>query len=316
MRRLVHDLTIDASSCGQRVDLSLTLASRAPAAPPAVRSNAAPGRAPAGSAAAADARPAAAGRGVAPQNPRGRGGRAAAQPFESLSLRADDDALARADDASAAGESAAMLPPGFSPDSSSESVTSIGSTGGNATFFGPNGGGDFAERFANGDGPPGGAAGFGGLDGGGRGGARRIRRPRRRIRRAGGPFGRGGRGNQIRGSVFESVDSSTLDAAPFRSTVRRRRSPTICSSGSARTIGGPLVIPKLGQQPAHVLLPQLHRQPLAQSVRCLFDRADGRRARRRSVGARPHGRSIRRPASRLPTIRFRPRASIRRRSSC
>src|SRR5204862_1468061 len=123
-----------------------------------------------------------------------------------------------------------QLPPGFSTDTSADSVTAVGTASqANDFFFGPNGPGDFAGRFGgdgfgNGDGfggapggqgqpggqgRQGGPAGRGGPGFQGGAGGRGF---------AGGPFaGRGGRGrgNQIRGQVFASFDSSALDAAPY-----------------------------------------------------------------------------------------------------
>ena len=155
-----------------------------------------------------------------------------------------------------------------------------------ATAFG---GGDGAIAGAagtgrcRGRGGPGGPGGFGG----GRGGF-------------GGPFGgRGGRGNQIRGSVFQSMDSSVLDTAPFALNGQPTVKPDYFQQRFGATLGGPLVIPHDRQQPADVLLRQLHRQSLAQSVRRLLHRADARRARRRSVGDRDDaGRSADRRAVR------------------
>jgi len=231
---VVRELSLDESSCTQQIDLSLVLASRAgasatsaPSAPPA----------PSG---------------------RGRGGRPGAQPFQPLALRADDQALARVDEADDTSDTvAAMLPPGFSPDTSSESVAAIGATNANQSFFGPNGPGDFGDRFggdraggpgAAGDG--GGAGAFGGRGGfggpgefgGGRGGP------------FGGPagpggFGRGGRGNQIRGNVFQSIDSSALDASPYGLNGQATTKPEYVQQRFGATLGGPLVIPAVVNSP-------------------------------------------------------------------
>ena len=135
---LSRDLTIDQTSCQQRVDLTMTLASRAPK-PAAVAVPAAPappldvtnvGRR--GQAGTPGGRQGG-GRGAA-----GRG-QAPAQQFQSLELLADQAGLARADDgAGNANDSAAqvLLPPGFSPDTSAESVTSIGGTTGRSGWAG------------------------------------------------------------------------------------------------------------------------------------------------------------------------------------
>ena len=183
-----------------------------------------------------------------------------------------------------------LLPPGFSPDTSAESVTSIGSSQANAGFFGPNGPGISPSASATAS-----AAATAPSS------ARRDRtvlagaagRADSRADAAGpaagfgGPFGgRGGRGNQIRGTVFQSIDSSVLDTAPFALNGQPTMKPDYFQQRFGATLGGPLVIPARRQQPAHVLLRQLHRQPFAQSVRRVLDRADARRARRRSVGDR------------------------------
>jgi len=139
---LVRDLTVDEASCQQRVDLTMTLASRAPVvAAPAAGAPAAPAAsgAPGATPTPAPAARANGGRGA------GGGGRGQAggrgQQFQSLALLADDSA-APASDANGVDEAAAqvLLPPGFSPDTSAESVTAIGTAQPNDVFFGPNGG--------------------------------------------------------------------------------------------------------------------------------------------------------------------------------
>ena len=233
---IARDIAIDPTSCGQRVDLTMTLASRAaPAAPAAERE--------------ASRQPLAA-RGVG-----GRGQAAAAagrQPFQSLALVADPSG-ARADPETATGTAEALLPPGFSVEASADSVTAFGNTQATAGFFGPNGPGDFAERFgfgngfgdaassdAGGPGARGGPAAGGGP--GGFGG---------RAFGPGGPFGRGGRGgrgNQIRGSVFQSFDTSGLDTAQFPLNGAASK-PDYLQQRFGATLGGPLVIGKLVNSP-------------------------------------------------------------------
>ena len=141
-----------------------------------------------------------------------------------------------------------LLPPGFSIDTSAESVTSIGNTQATAGFFGPNGPGDFADRFGNGFGDATGQGGPGGRvgpvgsvgRGGGRGGFG--------AGGPGGPFGRGGRGNQIRGSVFQSFDTSSLDTAPYALNGQATK-PDYLQQRFGATIGGPLVIGKVINSP-------------------------------------------------------------------
>jgi hypothetical protein len=247
-----RDVAVDPSTCGQRADIALTLASRAPAphAEAAAAASAPPATAAPHAVAAASA-PA----DRAAQAGRGRGGRPqAAQPFESLALRADEEALARVDENGVASDAAAVLPPGFSPDSSSESVASVGSSAANATIFGPNGGGDFGDRFTNfdaagqtGPGQAAGAGAFGVFDGGGRAGfGGRGGGP---FGGAGGPFGRGGRAQQIRGSVYSSIGSSALDAAPYSLNGQPTPKPEYLQQRIGATLGGPLVIPKVVNSP-------------------------------------------------------------------
>ena len=253
-----RELSVDQASCQQRLDLAMTLASRLPqpaAAPSAAATPAVPldatnvGRRPQA------ATPGGGGRQGAGRAAAGRG-QAPAPQFQSLELLADQAGLARPDDGNGnAGDSAGqvLLPPGFSPETSAESVTSIGSSQASAGFFGPNGPGDFADRFANvlggdnaivgaagQDGPGGGRGGPGGPGGfaGGRGGF------------GGGPFGgRGGRGNQIRGNAFQSMDSSVFDTAPFGLNGQPTVKPDYFQQRLGATLGGPLVIPKVVNSP-------------------------------------------------------------------
>jgi len=258
-----RELSIEQTSCQARLDFAMTLASRAPRPPetptaPAANSGTAPlGATP--NAAAQAAAPGGRQSGRAQGGGRGQGaaaGRGAApgQQFQSLELLADQAGLARTDDSNGnSNDSAAqlLLPAGFSPDTSAESVTSIGSSQANAGFFGPNGPGDFADRFGNGLGGgdsalvgaagqagPAGRGGPGGPGGfaGGRGGF-------------GGPFGGRGRGNQIRGSVYQSMDSSALDTAPFALNGQPTVKPDYFQQRLGATLGGPLVIPHLVNSP-------------------------------------------------------------------
>jgi trimeric autotransporter adhesin len=241
---LVRQLTVDPSGCQQRLDLTMTLASRVPQTG-SVQTG--PDRLSARTPAAP----------AAPSAPTGRGGRGGGrqdgrgQAFQSLALVADEAGLARAEDATGGtADSAAqvLLPPGFSPETSAESVTAIGASQAPEGFFGANGPGDFADRFANGfgdgggfnaagaaAGPGGGGVGRGGFGPGGAG--------------PGGPFGRGGRGNQIRGAVFQSADTSALDTAPFALNNQPSIKPDYLQQRFGATIGGPLVIPKVINSP-------------------------------------------------------------------
>jgi hypothetical protein len=240
---LSRAVKVDPGVCGQHVDLVMTLASRTqqalqPSAP------------------AAGPRAPLAARGVGGRGPAAApGGRP--QQFQSLELLADQAGLARSDDGNGNTTDATaqvLLPPGFSLETSAESVTSIGSTQAAAGFFGPNGPGDFADRFGNGFGDatsagPGGTNGPGGFGGpgggpggfaGGRGGFG--------PGGPGGPFGRGGRGNQIRGNVFQSFDTSSLDTAPYALNGQATK-PDYLQQRFGATLGGPLVIGKLINSP-------------------------------------------------------------------
>jgi hypothetical protein len=301
---IARSVTLEDAGCTARVDLQMTLASRAPAvapnapkAEPTEPVNAASGKAPATGTApgaqtqaqassssptngAARTQPGAAGA------PRGRGQGAGRQQqggsgqFQSLSLVADQAGLAQG---AANGESdtvaQALLPPGFSPETSSESVTTFASNRGSESLFGPGGPGErFGAglpegmdagsaaamlgfggpgiAFANGangflGGGPGG--GFGGGPGGGFGGG-----PGGGF--GGGGFGPGGFGggpggpgggmfgrgrNQIRGSFYQSFDTSHLDTAPYALNGQATTKPDYLQQRFGATIGGPLTIPKL-----------------------------------------------------------------------
>jgi hypothetical protein len=254
-----RELTVDLASCQPRVDLAMTLASRAPRTPtPSAASPSAEAALPGettndarGQAAAPGGRQG--GRGQAGSRARGAGGAARGQAFQSLALVADDAGLARSDEAGAT-ESAAqvLLPPGFSPDTSAESVTSIGNSRANEGFLGLNGPDDFAQRFANGfggDSAAGGAGGPGGPNGFGAPGGFAGGRGFGTGGGPGGAFGRGGRGNQIRGTFFQSVDTSVLDAAPFALNGQPTLKPDYLQQRFGATLGGPLVVPKVINSP-------------------------------------------------------------------
>jgi trimeric autotransporter adhesin len=232
---IARELTIDAAACQSRVDVTMTLASRAPGA----AANAAPRPSP---------------RGAAPLNGPSVGGRGAArgpQQFQSLELLADQQGLARADETGADADAAArsVLPPGFAPENAVEAVTAQGTATQNDVFFGPNGPGEFAQRFGpfgafgtdGGAGGPGGPGGAGGPGQGGGFGGRGGFGPG-----FGGPFGRG---NQIRGALFQSVDTSALDAAPYALNGQATTKPQYFQQRFGATLGGPLVIPKIVDSP-------------------------------------------------------------------
>src|SRR5262249_1856015 len=117
-------------------------------------------------------------------------------------------------------------------------------------FFGPNGPGEFIQRFGGGvgsDGVPGAGAfgqgfqgGFPAPPGGAAGLVQII-----------GPFGRGrgGRGNRIRGAVFQSFDTSSLAAAPYGLNGQPTTRPDYFQQRFGANIGGPLTIPKIVDSP-------------------------------------------------------------------
>ncbi len=251
---LARELTIDPASCQSRVDLSLTLASRAPKTDaPAPRANSAPATAVATTPAAPIARtPAASGRRDPAAARRSRSGAGAAVSESRAARRSGRPRAGRQRGSPTESAAQVLLPPGFSPDTSAESVTAIGSSQANAGFFGPNGRAISpsasatasaatarwsvrrARTVRGGRGGPGGFA-------GGRGG---LGGP------FGGPFGgRGGRGNQIRGTVFQSLDSSVLDTAPFALNGQPTMKPDYLQQRLGATLGGPLVIPNLVNSP-------------------------------------------------------------------
>ena len=233
---IVRDVTLDQTTCQQRLDLTMTLASRAPRSTPSSSEGAAASDET--SAPRAGLRNGASGANVGGGRGQGRGGRQSPQQFQSLTLMADDSALARADDTVGDAAVQSLLPPGFSPDTSSESVTSIGTVAAADQFFGPGG---FGERFAPGDGAPG-ADGQGGFGRGGPGGfgGRGL---------AGiGPGGFGGRGrgaNQIRGSAYQSFDTSALDTGPVSLNGQPTTKPQYFQQRFGATLGGPIAIPKV-----------------------------------------------------------------------
>ena len=244
---VARDVTLDESSCRQRIDLAMTLASRvkvdaapalapAPAAtPPSGSAGDTPRRQ--GGRAGAGAGAAGAGRG---------GGRGGQNPFQSLTLVADEAGGARGDEEAGEGSPQLALPPGFSPESAGESVTALGNTQSAQQMpfgqFDPaafrngqfGGFGDAAGGVASAAPGPGGGrggAGFAGQGPGGFGGP--------------GPFaGRLGN-NQIRGSVYQSFDTSAFDAAPFSLNGQPTQKAEYLQQRFGATLGGPLTIPKV-----------------------------------------------------------------------
>src|SRR5437867_418285 len=240
---LERDIIID-ETCQKPLDLTMTLASRASAAPsPPGATASAPAAAPRRMLPGPDASR------VNPTNRDPRQAPAGRQPFQTLPLVADATALSGRDDGwpGEAPESAAqpLLPPGFSVDAAADSIATLGNGRGSDTFaFG----GRFdGERPGNPFDRPEGAdaGGFGAGRGGpglGPGGAGPGG-----FGRPGGPGGFGARmGRQrLRGMGFQSFDSSALDAAPFSLNGEPTRNADYLQQRFGATLGGPFKIPKI-----------------------------------------------------------------------
>jgi hypothetical protein len=211
-----RDATLASGDCTIRVDLSLTLSSRAGAARSASAS------VPSTAAAAAPA--ANAGRGAAPAPSTGRGSPGAGRGgrgFQQLSVVAnatgEQAAATSADEGTATLRAELQLPPGFSADAPTETVATAGIQGqsNDALLFGGRGGrGEFGEGGPEGfgRGGPGGEGGFGGGDQAGPGG---------------GGFGGGGRGGGPGGG---GPGSAGCAAAPGS-----RATPTTTSAARSST---------------------------------------------------------------------------------
>jgi hypothetical protein len=228
--------TLSETDCTLRLDLSLTLASRATARPAAAPSAASTG--------APDARgrsggpaPAAAGR--------GRGG------FQQLDVVANANAAEAGDERGENLRAELQLPPGFSSDAPTETVATTGAQGqsNEALLFGGRGGpGPFGEGPDGfGRGGPGGdqassggdQAGFGA--GGGRGGGPGG------FGGQGGPGGfgglRGGGGGRLQGNANYNLGGSMFNAAPYPLNGRVREEPDYLQQRYGMSFGGPLTVP-------------------------------------------------------------------------
>ena len=242
---IARDVSMDQSSCQQRLDLAMTLASRTPGPETTAPAQSAGARSVGESVAGARSSTpvTAAGRSRGARERTGAG--QDPQQFQSLALFADQVPAAGGDDSPSGGDAAlqALLPPGFSPDTSGESIASVGSVAAGDQFFGPGG---FGERFGGpGDGVPGadgrggpfargGPGGPGGFGGRGLAGI--------------GPGGFGGRGrggNQIRGSAYQSFDTSALDTGPVPLNGQPAAKPEYFQQRFGATLGGPIAIPKV-----------------------------------------------------------------------
>ncbi len=265
-------VTVGQPPCDVALDVPMTLGPRtalpavaavpSPSATPSATAAtpgtaAAPATAPAQTATVAPGQrgQAAAGRGGRNGGAGGRQGAAAAPQtsdtgFQSLSVQ-QSDAAASVDAGDAAGSfsaddpAARLLPPGFSPDASSDAVAVSGSQiqvdrGQLADRLGALGRGEFgladdqagqlAPGFAGAQG------GFGGADGGGRGG---------------GPGGRGGGGfggrlggaNRLQVQANYQLGGSFLNANPYALNGVPQTKPLNAQQSYSTTIGGPVKIP-------------------------------------------------------------------------
>jgi hypothetical protein len=252
--------TLSEAECSARVDLSLPLASRAPAATaPAAGSTAvqpsatAVTRAPVQPPVQSPVQSTREGRGAAAQAGagRGRGG------FQQLDVvaNANADAAAGSDERPESLRAELQLPPGFSADAPTETVATAGGQGqsNEMLLFGGRGGrgefpGDGPEGFGRGggggEGESGGGGGQGGLaGGGGRGGGPGGF--------GGGPGGPGGPfggmrgGGRLQGNGNYNLGGSMFDAAPYPLNGRVREEPDYLQQRYGWSLGGPLTIPRI-----------------------------------------------------------------------
>ena len=269
--RVEQPVVVSDAKCTQTVDLTLSLAPREAA-------GAAAG--PLSSTARTTTQQAAVagnGRGAAttPAAGAARGGQAGRGGFQTLQVRQSTDAAATADTQLSASETEqaarALLPPGFSTESSGDAIAINGNAGsvdrgmlqdrfgaiGRGEFDPTNPEGGFGGGFggapgADGQGQGGGPGGRGGPGGfgGGRGGPGGP----------GGPGGFGGRGGpggpggflggrgaaqqRYQGTANYTFGGSVLDAAPFQLTDEQATKPFTRNTYGG-TIGGPVKIPGL-----------------------------------------------------------------------
>ncbi len=253
---VTRDVTVD-SACQGRMDLAMTLASRVPAAPPSGGASAQPGLQPSSQpSASAPSRPGTSQSSGAGRFQRVAGARGAVpgQPEQGGVNAEDAQTLAEH----------LSLPPGFSADTLSDTVTAFGSTGqtNDLMLFGPRGDGMFGGsdgqpgmpgaqggggQFGGGMGPGQGGGGFGGPGGGpgggfgGRGGM-------------GGP--RGGlndrltianrlRQGRLMGQLSYTLGGSPLDAAPYSLNGQPTTKPSYLQQRIAASVGGQFKIPHL-----------------------------------------------------------------------
>lgn len=264
--------------CQAQADVTMTLASRVPAARPALMAASAAPNTPAAPATRAQSAPAGA----------RRPGAQPGQPFQALTAVMDATGAAAAENETIDRDAASQLslPPGFSVDTAGGSVTASGSAGqmNNALLFGMMGDGPMGREggmpgafggAGGGDATMGGgamgpASAFGGAAGffGGGGALGGMGGPGGMGGMGGGPGGMGGRGgmgggpeggpglprlamagrmanNRPRGMVNYTLGGSMLNAAPYALTGQAVSEPEFLQQRVGLTVGGPVKIPGL-----------------------------------------------------------------------
>ncbi len=247
-----REATLSGGDCTARVDLALTLASRAVAAattprtaPAAQAPATSSGQAPCGRLRAGPFDRLRAGRSAGAGRGRGGAGRGGFQQLDVVTNATGEQSAAAAssDEATATLRAELQLPPGFSADAPTETVATAGIQGqsNDALLFGGRGGGrgEFGEGGPDGLGR-GGEGGFGGggeqggFGGGGGGGGGRGGGPGGAS--VGGPGGFGGMrgGGRIQGNANYTSAVRCSTPHPTRSTGACASSPTTSSSATAR----------------------------------------------------------------------------------
>ncbi len=346
---VTKDVSAEAP-CQARLDIVMTLASRVPASAPvapSAPSAAAAGQAPVKPAAGAPAAPAAAAAQPQAAGARGAGSqRPASGQFQRVGATGASNQQGQTTELTVTTEDTRALaeglnlPPGFTPETMSDTVTAFGRTGqtNDMLLFGPGGMGMFGGRegmpgmpglpgSVSEEGAAGGVTGFSAAPGGPGGGpgrprwrdgrprrrrdgrdrrrARRRRWPRRRTGRRGG----GGRGGPAAlGDRLALANRMRQDRPRGRRVLPGRRiSPRRGAVFADREPGHQAGLPAAAvhridwrpvQDPealrprlAHVVLPELLRQPLEQLLERLLDGAQPGASQRRLLGlARDHPR--------------------------
>ena len=253
---LSRQIALTAEACTTRLDLALTLASRAITSPatgaaappqsgaPVTRVQTAP---------AQNASAASAGRGRGGAATAAGRGRAGFQQLDVVESATSAEAQAGSTEESVeALRSQLQLPPGFSTDAPTETVATAGNQGqlNEALLFGGRGGREGGpeafDRFAgeNAPGDAAGQAGFGG-GGGGRGGGPGGFGGGGGFGGPGSPLGglRGGGGGRLQGTANYTLGGSMFDAAPYSLRGQPAEKPDYIQQRYGTAFGGPVRIP-------------------------------------------------------------------------